>query len=55
MMGARLVEFEEQLRNLSLGRLKDVSLSANIKEWSGSKTGKSVIDFLSLVMSVWSH
>ena len=48
-MEARIRELEEQLRNLSLGRVKDLSLAANIKEWSGSKPGKSVREFLSQI------
>ncbi|GFG30187.1 hypothetical protein Cfor_10172 [Coptotermes formosanus] len=35
-MEARIRELEEQLRNLSLGRVKDLSLASNIKEWAGS-------------------
>jgi hypothetical protein len=42
---ARRAELEEQLRNLILGRIKDLSLASNIKEWSASKAGKS--EFLS--------
>jgi hypothetical protein len=44
-MEARIAELEEQLRNLSIGRVKDLSLTSNIKEWSGSKSGKSVREF----------
>ena len=36
----RVAELDEELRNLSLGRVKDLSLASNIKERSGSKTGK---------------
>lgn len=48
-MEARIAELEEQLRNLSLGRVKDLSLASNIKEWSESKSGKSVREFLSQI------
>lgn len=37
---ARVVELDEELRNLSLGRVKDLSLASNIKAWAGSKTEK---------------
>ncbi|GFG31179.1 hypothetical protein Cfor_00581 [Coptotermes formosanus] len=48
-MEARIRELEEQLRNLSLGRIKDLSLASNIKEWSGSKSRKSVREFFSQI------
>jgi hypothetical protein len=59
-MEARTAELEEQLRNLSLGRVKDLSLASNIKEWAGSKAGKSVREFLSQidqfgVLSQWTE
>ena len=37
-----IVELEEQLRNLSLGRLKDVSLSANIKNGQAVNQGNQL-------------
>ena len=40
IMEARVVELDEELRNLSLGRVKDLSLASNIKAWTGSKSGK---------------
>jgi hypothetical protein len=48
-MEARIRELEEQLHNLSPGRVKDLSIASSIKEWCGSKAGKSVREFLSQI------
>jgi len=40
IMEARVAELDEELHNLSLGRVKDLSLASKIIEWPGSKTGK---------------
>jgi hypothetical protein len=49
LMEARIRELEEQMRYLCLGRVKDLSLASNIKEWSGSKSGKSFREFFSQI------
>jgi hypothetical protein len=52
-MEARVAELDEELRNLSLGRVKGLSLASSIKEWSGSKTGKHSQRNLEPDLSIW--
>jgi hypothetical protein len=54
-MEARVAELVEELRNPSLGRVKGLSLASNIKEWSGSKTGKHSQRNFGPDISIWTE
>jgi hypothetical protein len=46
-LDGRISALEQQIQNLSLGgKYKDLSLALGIKEWSDSKQGKTVQEFL---------
>jgi hypothetical protein len=44
-MEARLKKLEQLFANTSLGRAKDLTLTAGFKEWNGAKSGKTLHDF----------
>jgi hypothetical protein len=46
MMEARLSHLEQLFANLSLGRAKDLTLAAGLKEWDGTKAGRTIHEFL---------
>jgi hypothetical protein len=46
MMEARLSHLEQLLANLSLGRAKDLTLAAGLKEWDGTTAGRTIYGFL---------
>jgi hypothetical protein len=55
IMEARVAESDEEVRNPSLGRVKDLSLASNIKKWPGSKTGKHSQRIFEPDLSVWTE
>jgi hypothetical protein len=49
-MEARIAQLEQQLTGLTIGvKTKDISLAANIKEWSGQSNAKIVTEFLTQI------
>jgi hypothetical protein len=60
-MEARIAQLEQQLRELTIGgRVKDLSLAASIREWSGNSRAKPVTEFLAQIeqcahVSGWSQ
>jgi hypothetical protein len=45
-MEAGLLQLEQLFANLSLGRAKDLTLAADLKESNGAKSGKTIHEFL---------